>query len=117
LSSQSSNLLGKYMFVVLQLFLEVQSEADWNLNNSYIFAVVSCLVTDFLDWHFSWFLLSWSCTFRNNYDLSVTSLMNCRGQNSQSHIRNYAYLLKKIYILVDTLKWQQVPAVVVLPYV
>jgi hypothetical protein len=28
LSSQSSNLLGKYMFVVLQLFLEVQSEAD-----------------------------------------------------------------------------------------
>jgi hypothetical protein len=27
LSSQSSNLLGKYMFVVLQ-FLDVQSEAD-----------------------------------------------------------------------------------------
>jgi len=28
LSSQSSNLLGKYMFVVLQLFLDVQSVAD-----------------------------------------------------------------------------------------
>lgn len=53
LSSQSSNLLGKYIFIVLQLFLDVQSEADWNLNNSYIFAVMSCLVTDFLDWHFS----------------------------------------------------------------
>jgi hypothetical protein len=28
LSSQSSNLLGKYMFIVLQLFLDMQSEAD-----------------------------------------------------------------------------------------
>jgi hypothetical protein len=28
LSSQSSNLLGKYIFIVLQLFLDVQSEAD-----------------------------------------------------------------------------------------
>jgi hypothetical protein len=28
LSSQSSNLLGKYMFIVVQLFLDVQSEAD-----------------------------------------------------------------------------------------
>jgi len=42
--------------------------------------------------------------------------MNGRDQNSQNHIRNYAYLLKTIYILVDTLKWQQVPAVMVLPY-
>jgi hypothetical protein len=28
LSSQSSNLLGKYMFIVLQLFLDVKIEAD-----------------------------------------------------------------------------------------
>jgi len=49
LSSQSSNLLGKYMFIVLQLFLNVQSEADRNLNNLRILAVMSCLVTDFLD--------------------------------------------------------------------
>jgi hypothetical protein len=28
LSSQSSNLLGKYMFIVVQLFLDMQSEAD-----------------------------------------------------------------------------------------
>jgi hypothetical protein len=39
-----------------------------------------------------------------------------QGSELTSHVRNYAYLLKKIYILVDTLKWQQVPAIVVLPY-
>ena len=60
LSSQSSNLLGKYLFIVLQLFLDAQCEAVWTLNNSHIFAVMSCLVTDFSDWHFSWYLLSLS---------------------------------------------------------